>query len=138
MVSLDERLILLRETVSKNAYGVISEQYSETQCFCGRESVTQNEFALMGKLGLKPTYRATIRAEMYGGEKLCLYRDEIYDIYRVYKKDKEYAELYLTPKEGEPVTPPPSDDGPPPLGQEPSGTSLSGEASIGGVSDDGD
>ena len=101
MTSLDDILTLLAESVEVDTLGVQTVTYAETNCFCAVNSVNQREFLEAGKQGLKPQYKMTIRREMYGGEKLCSFKGQIYDVYRTYEVGKDYIELYATLKEGE-------------------------------------
>ena len=92
---------LVKETPYRNEYGVLIPETSEREVFCNVKAINQNEFFKAGEIGLKPQFKFIIaNAEDYEGEKLVIYQDKQYSIYRTYIKTTEAIELYVEEKVG--------------------------------------
>ena len=97
---MDAVLTLIAQTNTKNEYGVTQKTVSPRDVFCKVQSVTRTEFFEGGRNGLNPEYQFTVFSGDYDGETLCEYNGNSYGIYRVYRTDDDYIELYAERKGG--------------------------------------
>ena len=97
---MDAVLTLIAQTNTKNEYGVTQKTVSSRDVFCKVQSVTRTEFFEGGRNGLNPEYQFTVFSGDYDGETLCEYNGNSYGIYRVYRTDDDYIELYAERKGG--------------------------------------
>lgn len=99
---MDDVLILLGETErTQDEYGVWQEKTERRQVYCKVGSVTRAEFFQAGRNGLNPEFVVTVFAGDYQGERVCVYRDKSYSIYRTYHAPgTDYMELYIERKGG--------------------------------------
>ena len=93
-------ITLIKETNVKNQYGVYEATTQSREIFCQVRSVTRTEFFEGGRNGLNPEYQFTVFSGDYDGETLCEYNGNSYGIYRVYRTDDDYIELYAERKGG--------------------------------------
>lgn len=93
-------LTLVKETRTKNEYGVWQTAEETLDVFCGVSSVTQSEFFDGGRNGLNPEYRFTIFFADYDGEKTVEFEGKRYGVYRVYQAKTDELELYVERKGG--------------------------------------
>lgn len=63
------------------------------QVFVDRKSVRQAEFYQAQANGLRPDYMFVMRRSEYLGEPHIEFDGKIYDIIRVYEKDKDFVEI---------------------------------------------
>lgn len=92
---MDGVLTLLTSTVTKDAYGVRKETFTENDVFCGENSVTRTEFFSAGRNGINPSYVFKVFVGDYSGQRTCKYNGERYAIYRTYTPEgADYIELY--------------------------------------------
>lgn len=96
---MDNILFLISQTREQDVRGVIHEIETRKRVFCQEGSVTRSEFFGAGASGLSAEYMLTVFAGDYSGEKVCLYRDRPFTIYRTYTRG-DYVELYLTRRTG--------------------------------------
>ena len=96
-------LTLVKETKSKNEYGVWETKEEKRDVYCNVQSVTASEFFDGGRNGLNPEYRFTIFYADYEGEKIGIWQrvnafifeeiakeaDLIFDAAAVLKKSDE-------------------------------------------------
>lgn len=97
---MDAVLTLITQTNYKNEYGVSEQLRTSHDVFCKVQSVTRTEFFDGGRNGLNPEYQFTIFAGDYNDETLCEYNGKTYGIYRIYRTDDDYIELYAERKGG--------------------------------------
>ena len=70
------------------------------QVYCSADSITRDEWDAAGRLGIQPSFRFTIFAPDYQGEKILRYKGQRYGIYRTYRGRNERLELYAEAKGG--------------------------------------
>lgn len=97
---MDDVLKLITVTFTTDEAGVRRESRSSRTVFCRCDSVTRTEFFGAGRDGLNPAYVFTVFAGDYGGEELVEYHDEAFAVYRTYRADSDYIELYVQRKGG--------------------------------------
>lgn len=88
-------ITLIKETYTKDDIGQSVPQEVKRTVFCQIESISRQEFANAGALGLKPELRADIFFPEYEGEKIAEVDGYRYSIYRVYRTKNEKLELYM-------------------------------------------
>lgn len=93
-------ITLIKEIKARDALGVNQTQEKPRNVFCNVSSVTASEFFEGGRSGLNPSYRMTMFAGDYEGEKILEYNCERYAIYRTYLKGTDTIELYVERKGG--------------------------------------
>ena len=110
---MDGVINLINATYAKNSYGVQKPTETSREVFAEVRSVTRSEFYQAGRNGLNPQYVFSVFAGDYGGETICEFDGNRYAIYRAYRADSDYIELYAerqggtnaahppTPKKGE-------------------------------------
>lgn len=97
---MDNVIKLISTTFAKDEYGVDRKTETERQVFCKVRSVTRAEFFDGGRNGLNPEYQMTMFAADYEGEETVEYEGKRYAVYRVYRTDDDYLELYVERKGG--------------------------------------
>lgn len=99
---MNDVLTLIAETTIKNKYGVDvpSKNPIETEVLCECHEISRNEFFEAGRNGLNPQFMFTVFAGDYNGQSECFYNGLRYSIYRTYKADGDYIELYVERKGG--------------------------------------
>ena len=98
---MDDELVLLQTTISKDEYGVEKETFSPRFVMCRKQSVTRAEFFGGGRSGLNPEMVFSVFAGDYEGESLCQFHGQTYTIYRTYLTEgNDYIELYVERKGG--------------------------------------
>lgn len=90
-----EVITLLATTKTQNEYGVWIETPTRRDVFCQVDSVTRAEFFEGGRNGLNPEFRMTMFAGDYNGERLLIYKDKSYSVYRTYQGRNDTLELYV-------------------------------------------
>lgn len=87
-------LILIKKTVTTDAYH--NEKYSESErtVFCEVESISQSEFYAAANTELNPEYRFRVFFGDYQGERVCKYNGSRYAIYRTFRSGDD-LELYV-------------------------------------------
>lgn len=93
-------IYLLSETQSKNEYGVWETTTERRKVYAEVTSVSQTEWFEGGRAGLNPEYRFRMFRYDYKGEKMLVYNDKTYAVYRTYTDRKEIVELYTEEKKG--------------------------------------
>ncbi|MED1556800.1 phage head closure protein [Bacillus paramycoides] len=88
-------------TTTKDELGQVEvvEDFTR-QVFCGKKSVSQNEFFQAGQNGFKPKCVLIVYTSDYQEEQKVKYREKEYSIYRTYERDDEKIELYCEVKTG--------------------------------------
>ena len=97
---MDDVINLITVTSDQDEAGVSRQSYAEREVFCKVSSVTRSEFFAAGRSGLNPEYVFSVFAGDYDGEELLSYRGLSYAIYRTYRKEGDYIELYAERKGG--------------------------------------
>lgn len=77
----------------------VSEEHPR-EVFAAVDSVSRDEWAEAGRVGLKAEYRVTMFAPDYEGEALAELDGVRYGVYRTYQGRDETVELYLERKGG--------------------------------------
>lgn len=95
-----EVITLLAATKTQNAYGVWVESLTNRDVFCQVDSVSRAEFFDGGRNGLNPEFRMTLFAGDYQGERLLIYKNSTYSVYRAYQGRNDTVELYVERKGG--------------------------------------
>lgn len=95
-----EVITLLAATKQQNDYGVWVETLSNRDVFCQVDSVSRAEFFDGGRNGLNPEFRMTLFAGDYQGERLLIYKNSTYSVYRTYQGRNDTVELYVERKGG--------------------------------------
>lgn len=90
-----EVITLLATTKAQNEFGVWVETTTRRDVFCQVDSVTRAEFFEGGRNGLNPQFRMTLFAGDYNGERLLIYKDKAYSVYRTYQGRNDTLELYV-------------------------------------------
>lgn len=98
---MDDVLTLINQTYVKNDRNRFVESEERREVFCDVLSITRSEYFNAGRSGLNPEYEFRIFKGDYNGEKLLIYKDHPYSIYRVFlPSDEDYIELYVERKGG--------------------------------------
>lgn len=99
---MNDVLTLISDVWVKNKYGVEqpSPEPTRKEVFCECHSINRNEFFEAGRNGLNPQFEFTMFAGDYNGETLVEYRGQSYAVYRTYKTDDDYIELYVERRGG--------------------------------------
>lgn len=97
---MDDVVKLLKVTKTKDEYGIDRETYVSKEVYCRTRSVTQTEFFDAGRNGLNPEYQITVFHADYDGEVLVEYNGKTYAVYRTYRREGDYIELYVERKGG--------------------------------------
>ena len=92
---MDDVLVLMRQDMTADSYGVMQPTKVYKQVYCKVGSITRNEFYNAGRSGLNPDFMFTVFAADYNGESVCEYRGKTYSIYRTYLNNSDYIELYV-------------------------------------------
>ena len=102
-------ITLVAQTVSTDTYGNETFTESEKNIYCEVDSISQSEFYSAANTELNPEYRFTVFFGDYEGEKIVIYNNNRYAIYRTYRTG-DNLELYVERKIGflpDPVVPDP-------------------------------
>lgn len=97
---MDNTIRLLSPVDGKDEYGVTRTTYRAKDILCRVDSVTRAEFFDGGRNGLNPSFRITMFHGDYEGESLLEFEGRTYSIYRTYRTDNDYIELYVERKGG--------------------------------------
>ena len=93
---------LISYTYVKNIYGVRTKSLSlKKDVIVDVESVTGSEFFQGGATGIRPELRFTIFDGDYDGQEVVEYKGTLYSIYRTYRNEKFYLELYAERRKGD-------------------------------------
>lgn len=98
---MDDELTLLSYGRTQDALGRwIESDPVRATVFCKVNSVSRQEYFQGGRTGLNPEYEFTVAAIDYSGQRECVYHGLTYAIYRTYRTDDDYMELYAERKGG--------------------------------------
>ena len=98
---MDDTLTLLSYTRTQDSLGRwIDGTPTKTEVFCKCSSISRSEFFQGGRTGLNPEFQFTVAAVDDAGQRECVYHDQTYAIYRTYRTDDDYMELYVQRKGG--------------------------------------
>lgn len=93
-------ITLIKETSTRNQYGVFVTTRTSRQVFAQVDSVTQTEFFEGGRNGLNPELRFTVFRYDYDDETIVEYNGYTYGVYRTYAGRDDTLELYAERKGG--------------------------------------
>ena len=97
---MDSVIKLITERQEQDANGIFRPVTKSRQVFCKVSSVGAKEFFDGGRRGLNPEYRFVVFAEDYKGERTLEYEGQTYGIYRNYRINTDYIEIYVERKGG--------------------------------------
>lgn len=91
---------LVKETKTRDTYGVPVVTRTRRQVFCIVQSVNQTEFFEAGRNGLNPAFIFKVFFGDYDGEEIVEYKGKSYSVYRTYITRTDQLELYCERKGG--------------------------------------
>lgn len=97
-ISLDDVCYLISTIYVEDEIGQQIPQYTERLVFCSSLSVSRAEFFNAGQAGLKPSMTLLVDSDEYDKEKEVKYSDERYRIYKDYRRNDGYTEVYCEAK----------------------------------------
>lgn len=98
---MDDLIILIGETYTQNEIGDMVPAQHETPVWATIQSVSRQEAADGGRLGLSPELVAVTPQVNYSGETIAVVQGTRYGIYRTYRiPNSDQVELYLERKAG--------------------------------------
>ncbi len=97
---MDDVIYLCLTEKEQDETGVTHEVIHKRRVFCKVESVTRSEYYNAGRAGLNPEFQITMFAGDYEGEAIAEYNGKTYTIYRVYRRNVDYMELYIERRGG--------------------------------------
>lgn len=96
----DATINLLKETYTKNDFGVDSATTTSRTVFCSTKSVSRADFYKAGQIGLALDFVFVTDPVNYEGETILEYEGVRYDITRVYQSSLNTLEIYAGHKVG--------------------------------------
>ena len=97
----DGVIVLVKERMERDDRGVlVKKDGAFREILCQVESITRSEFYEGGRNGLNPAFVFVVFAGDYAGEEVCIYDGKRYAIYRTYRTNDDYMELYVERKGG--------------------------------------
>lgn len=97
---MDSVIKLMSAIESRDEYGVTRKTYTSREVMCRVDNVTRTEFFDGGRSGLNPQFRFTMFHGDYKGESLVEFEGLTYAVYRTYRSDSDYIELYVERRGG--------------------------------------
>lgn len=97
---MDHVIKLVATTTVKDEYGVDRTVKTARGVFCKVRSASRAEFFDGGRNGLNPEYSFVMFAADYQGETIVEYEGKTYSVYRTYRTDADYIEIYVERKGG--------------------------------------
>lgn len=97
---MDHVIKLVATTTVKDEYGVDRTVKTARDVFCKVRSASRAEFFDGGRNGLNPEYSFVTFAADYQGESIVEYEGKTYSVYRTYRTDADYIEIYVERKGG--------------------------------------
>lgn len=97
---MDHVIRLVATTTVKDEYGVDRTVKTARDVFCKVRSASRAEFFDGGRNGLNPEYSFVMFAADYQGETIVEYEGKTYSVYRTYRTDADYIEIYVERKGG--------------------------------------
>lgn len=95
-----EVITLLSTAKTQDDFGVWRETETGRDVYCSVNSVTRSEFFDGSRTGLNPEFRITMFFGDYQDEKLLIYKEKTYAVYRTYYGKNDTVELYVERKGG--------------------------------------
>lgn len=89
------------DTSTTDELGQIIEVETTTDLFAEVESISQSEFMQAGQIGLKPQYKFKIWMHEYNNQKVLIFENVRYSIYRTYLAKDGRIELFTEERIGE-------------------------------------
>lgn len=98
---IDVEISLISETITKDEIGQDVITPKPNLILARLKSVGQSEFFQARQSRLSPTYTFETNPVNYNGEKLLIYNDVPYSIYRTYRPSADVLEIYAEEKVGD-------------------------------------
>jgi hypothetical protein len=99
--SLDDVCNLLSITSTKDELGQAILEEKPYMVFCSKLSITRAEFNASGSLGHKPDMMLVVDSDAYDQEKYLEYQNVKYSIYKSFRRNDGFSELYCEVKQGD-------------------------------------
>lgn len=97
---MDGVIKLIKEHITADELGYPTTTETSRETFCRVESVTRSEYFNAGKAGIVPAFVFSINAIEYEGESIVEYNGGRYRVYRTYRNNLDYMELYTEYRAG--------------------------------------
>lgn len=97
---MDSVIKLITERQEQDANGIFRPVLKSRQVFCKVSSVGAREFFDAGRNGLNPEFRFIVFANDYNGERTLEFEKQTYAIYRTFRINTDYLEIYVERKGG--------------------------------------
>lgn len=92
--SLDDICVLIKKIYNSDDIGQEISKEIEREIFCKEKPIYNNEFFAAGQNNIKAALNLIIDAEEYEGERELLFYEQRYSIYRIFKREDDFTELY--------------------------------------------
>lgn len=93
---MDCVIYLRNAAMVQDKYGVEHpEDPTDEGVFAEKKSVTRQEFFSAGRMGLNPEFVFKVFHGDYHGETVVIYDGNPYAVYRTYRTDDDYIEIYV-------------------------------------------
>lgn len=92
--SLDNVCELIKKEFYEDDIGQSLARESKRGIFCKEKPIYSDEFFKAGQSGIKPSLKLIIYTEEYEGEKELIFEGVRYNIYRSFKREDSFMELY--------------------------------------------
>lgn len=94
-------IYLIDERWREDEYGVKKPvQHAKKRVFASAQSVTGTEVAEFGRNGINPEIRFVVFYPDYNGERLIVWNNQFYSVYRTYRAKTDALELYCERRGG--------------------------------------
>lgn len=100
-ISLDEICYLITYTLSEDDIGNQIKSPVEEERYCAETPVYSNEFYNANQQGIKIQHVLIMNIFEYANQEYVKYNDNIYKIFKIYKRSDELVELYCCERQGE-------------------------------------
>lgn len=93
-------IYLIKEEYAEDQYGVLQATTQKRLVFANVTSVSLQEWAEGGRVGLNPEYRVRIFGPDYEGEEIIEINNVQYAVYRAYYDRTDNLDLYVQKRKG--------------------------------------
>lgn len=93
-------IYLVVETWTRDEYGINQKTETLRKVYANVSSVTMSEWFEGGRAGLNPELRMTMFEPDYDEERILVYQNVRYTVYRTYRTKNDMIELYVERREG--------------------------------------
>lgn len=98
---MEDLITLVAETLQTTAIGARVPVETSRQVWARIRSVSRAEWIEAGQAGLQPAFEVITPRINYGGEKIVIYNNRRYSVYRTYAaENSDDIELYIEEKAG--------------------------------------